>query len=138
VPGEEDQVTVEGDRDQLKQMVLNLVENAVKYTPSGGEVRLSFGQEDGSAYVRVEDNGPGIPEDMLPHIFERFYRGDHRSKMGGTGLGLAIADRIARSHGGSIGVDSKVGEGSTFTVRLPLASGGTPSEAAPAPLAGQG
>ena len=130
-PEEEDQVVVDGDRDQLKQMVLNLVENAVKYTPSGGEVRLSFGHVDGSAYVRVKDNGPGIPEDMLPHIFERFYRGNHRSKMGGTGLGLAIADRIARSHGGSISAESKVGEGSTFTVVLPVAPGYVPAEAAP-------
>jgi signal transduction histidine kinase len=120
----EDQVTVQGDRDQIRQMVLNLVENAVKYTPSGGEVALSLRKDDSHAEIAVSDTGPGIPPDILPHIFERFYRGNHRSMMGGTGLGLAIADRIARSHGGSIEVESKENRGSTFTVNLPLSLDG--------------
>jgi signal transduction histidine kinase len=123
----EDQVIVTGDRDQIRQMVLNLVENAVKYTPSGGEVALSLRKDDSQAEIAVSDTGPGIPPDILPHIFERFYRGNHRSMMGGTGLGLAIADRIARSHGGSIDVQSKENKGSTFTVNLPLSlDGGAP------------
>jgi signal transduction histidine kinase len=105
-------------------MVLNLVENAVKYTPSGGEVALSLRKDSSHASIAVSDTGPGIPADILPHIFERFYRGNHRSMMGGTGLGLAIADRIARSHGGSIDVESREGRGSTFTVNIPVSGDG--------------
>ncbi|HET9477520.1 MAG TPA: ATP-binding protein, partial [Dehalococcoidia bacterium] len=90
--GREDQVTVMGDRDQVKQMVLNLVENALKYTPSGGQVTLSVYKNGSDAHVRVEDTGPGIPADILPNIFRRFYRGNQRGMMGGTGLGLAIAE----------------------------------------------
>ncbi len=119
--GHEDQVSVMGDRDQIRQMVLNLVENALKYTPAGGEVTLSVSKDGRNAEVQVADTGPGIPADVLPNIFQRFYRGQQRGMMGGTGLGLAISDRIARSHGGAISVESRVGKGSTFTVTLPLA-----------------
>lgn len=118
--GREDQVSVSGDRDQIKQMVLNLVDNALKYTPAGGEVTLSVYKDGSFAEVSVRDTGPGIPPDILPHIFERFYRGDHRSLMGGTGLGLAIANRIAKAHGGDIVAESELGEGTTFVVKLPL------------------
>ena len=129
-----DQVTVMGDRDQIRQMVLNLVENAVKYTPSGGEVALSLKKDSTAAAIAVADTGPGIPPDILPHIFERFYRGNHRSMMGGTGLGLAIAARIARSHGGGIEVESQEGKGSKFTVTLPLSNDAeTDSASRPAP-----
>lgn len=120
--GREDQVTVVGDRDQIKQMVLNLVENALKYTPSGGEVILSVYRNGTDAYVSVADTGPGIPDDALPNIFERFNRGSQRGLLGGTGLGLAIAARIARAHGGGIDVSSEEGKGSTFTARLPAAA----------------
>ena len=120
--GNEDQVTVIGDRDQLKQMVLNLVENAIKYTPAGGEVSLSLHRNGSKAELTVADTGPGIHPEMLPHIFQRFYRGDQRSLLGGTGLGLAIADRIARSHGGEISVISEIGKGSVFAVKLPVAA----------------
>jgi signal transduction histidine kinase len=120
--GREDQVTVVGDRDQIKQMVLNLVENALKYTPAGGEVTLSVYRNGTDANVIVEDTGPGIPKDALPNIFERFNRGNQRGLLGGTGLGLAIAGRIARAHGGAIDVSSEEGKGSTFTVRLPVAA----------------
>lgn len=120
----EDQVTIEGDRDQIKQMLLNLVENAVKYTPGEGEVTLSVCKNGEFAEVAVHDTGPGIPPDVLPHVFERFYRGEHRSIRGGTGIGLAIASRIAESHGGSISATSETGAGSTFTVKLPLAGDG--------------
>ncbi|MFQ5471691.1 MAG: sensor histidine kinase [Dehalococcoidia bacterium] len=128
--GREDQITVEGDRDQLKQMALNLVENAMKYTPEGGEVSLSFYKNAENAEVRVSDTGPGIEPEMLSHIFERFYRGATRSLMGGTGLGLSIAHRIAMSHGGRIDVESEVGVGTTFTVVLPLLrdTDGNPAE----------
>jgi len=108
------------------------VENAMKYTPEGGEVSLSFYKSAGNAEVRVADTGPGIEPEMLPHIFERFYRGPTRSLMGGTGLGLSIAHRIATSHGGQIDVESEVGVGTTFTVVLPLLSDadGGPAEIA--------
>ena len=122
--GREDQVTVLGDRDQVKQMVLNLVENALKYTPTGGEVTLSVYKNGSDACVCVEDTGPGIPPEVLPNIFERFNRGNQRGVMGGTGLGLAIAERIARSHGGGIEVSSEVGKGTSFTVRLPASGAG--------------
>jgi signal transduction histidine kinase len=122
--GNEDQVTVLGDRDQLKQMVLNLVENAIKYTPAGGEVTLSLSKNATHAEMLVKDTGPGIPPEVLPHIFQRLYRGNQRGLLGGTGLGLAIADRIARAHGGEIKVRSEVGKGSAFTVSLPIASAG--------------
>jgi signal transduction histidine kinase len=128
--GKEDQVTVVGDRDQLKQMVLNLVENAIKYTPSGGQVSLSLQRNGTHAEMKVVDTGPGIPPEVVPHIFQRFYRGNQRGLMGGTGLGLAIADRIARAHGGEIRVDSKVGKGSTFSVWLPLVGDHTDDEPA--------
>jgi signal transduction histidine kinase len=124
--GKEDQVSVLGDRDQLKQMVLNLVENAIKYTPPGGEVTLSFRRNGTHAEVLVADTGPGIPPEVVPHIFQRFYRGNQRGLMGGTGLGLAIADRIARTHGGEIRVESQVGKGTVFAVSLPIDSAGKP------------
>jgi len=132
VLGEEDEVTVTGDRDQLKQMVLNLVENAIKYTPGGGEVTLSLIRNSQHADVTVADSGPGIAPEILPNIFKRFYRGEQRALMGGTGLGLAIADRIARSHGGGIRVESALGRGTVFTVTLPLAAEPDDSPGSPA------
>jgi heavy metal sensor kinase len=118
--GSEDQVSVVGDRDLLKQMVLNITENAVKYSPPGGHVTLSLSKNDGQARIVVEDTGPGIPPDQLPRVFERFYRGSDRGKMGGSGLGLAIAQWVARAHRGEIRVESKVGRGSTFSAILPM------------------
>jgi two-component system, OmpR family, sensor kinase len=119
--GHEDQISVLGDADELKQLFLNLADNAIKYTPKGGDVSLSLFREDGWAKVSVTDTGLGIPAEDLPHIFERFYRVDKsRSRdKGGTGLGLAIADWIAARHGGKITVESALGQGSTFTVWLP-------------------
>jgi signal transduction histidine kinase len=123
--GGEDQVTVMGDRDLLKQLILNLVDNGLKYTPPGGEVTLSLYAEDFWARIVVEDTGPGIPPEDLPHIFDRYYRGAGSGGRGGSGagIGLAIAEWVARAHGGRIEVDSEVGKGSTFTVHLPLDSG---------------
>jgi signal transduction histidine kinase len=123
--GEFDQVTVCGDRDRLKQVMINLVGNAVRYTPEGGRVVLSLNQSQKWARFIVRDNGPGIPEEDLPYVFERFYRGEKsRSRSGGLekgfGLGLSIAYWIIRNHDGRIEVDSKVGEGTTFCTWLPL------------------
>ncbi len=119
--GHEDQAQVMGDADRLRQLLLNLVENAIKYTPPGGEVTLSLAREPGWVRVTVADTGIGIAPEDLPHIFERFYRADKaRSRaMGGTGLGLSIAQWIAEAHGGQITVESRVGEGSVFTLWLP-------------------
>lgn len=118
--GEEDQVSLLGDRDRLKQLLLNLVQNAVDHTPDGGQVTLSLRRERGWAYLSVADTGSGIPPEELPHIFERFYRVEKGRRRGGAGLGLAIAQWIAHSHGGEISVESELEEGSTFTLRLPL------------------
>lgn len=125
--GDIDQVLVCGDRDRLKQVFINLVSNAIKYTPKGGQVVVSVGKTNNRARVTVTDNGPGIPPEDLPHIFERFYRTERsrtRSQDGkGFGLGLSIAYWIVRNHQGYIDVASKIGEGTTFTVWLPLAEG---------------
>jgi heavy metal sensor kinase len=115
-------VIVDGDRVKLKQLFLNIIDNAVRYTPSGGSVSASLVAKDGFAVVRVTDTGIGIPEEQLDLIFERFHRVDKaRSRSaGGSGLGLSIAKQIADNHNGRIEVESKVGKGSTFRVFLPL------------------
>jgi signal transduction histidine kinase len=125
--GSIDQVLVCGDRDRLKQVMVNLVGNAINYTPKGGEIVVALGKVTDRAQLTVTDNGPGISSEDLPHIFERFYRGEKsrtRQKDGkGFGLGLSIAYWIVRNHGGRIEVSSTLGRGSTFCVWLPLAEG---------------
>jgi two-component system phosphate regulon sensor histidine kinase PhoR len=104
------------DRDRLEQVLLNLLENSLMYTPSGGRVEVGVQESEGMVVVSVSDTGIGIPPDDLPRIFERFYRVDRaRSrKLGGTGLGLAIVKHIVDAHGGRVWVESEVGKGSTF------------------------
>jgi len=115
-------VTVRGDATRLKQVVLNLGDNAVKYTPAGGNVRIDLETADGKAVLRITDTGIGIPEEYLPRLFDRLFRTESAGQRAeGTGLGLAIAKRMVEAHGGSIEVQSRVGAGSTFTVSLPLA-----------------
>jgi heavy metal sensor kinase len=128
---EVDQVCVMGDSDRLKQLVLNLVDNAIKYTPAGGKVMLSLSKTNGQAELTVEDTGIGIPVEDLPYIFDRFYRVDkaRTRSQGGSGLGLSIAKWVVEAHGGSIEVESVVGKGSTFRVFLPILA--VPSIAAP-------
>jgi heavy metal sensor kinase len=111
-----------GDDELLQRMILNLLDNAVKYTPAGGEVSLDLAAHNGDARITVRDTGIGIPEKDQPHIFDRFYRVDKaRSRaMGGAGLGLSIAHWIAEAHGGTISVESQTGRGSAFTVELPI------------------
>lgn len=118
--GSEDQVEIEGDPDRLKQLLLNLVDNALKFTPPGGTVTLSLYREGPWACLAVQDTGPGIAPEDLPHLFERFYRGRTAGRRGGMGLGLSIARWIAEEHGGQITVETRMGQGSTFTVWLPL------------------
>jgi signal transduction histidine kinase len=115
-------VTVEGDRARIKQVVVNLLDNAIKYTPEGGAVDVSIGTDTDQAVMRVEDNGIGIPEEARSHLFERFYRVDkaRARQMGGAGLGLAIVKSIITAHGGQVTVESVEGRGSCFQVQLPL------------------
>jgi two-component system OmpR family sensor kinase len=123
--GDIDQVLVCGDRDRLKQVIVNLVGNAINYTPKGGEIVVGLGKVTERAQLTVTDNGPGISPEDLPHIFERFYRSEKsrtRQRDGkGFGLGLSIAYWIVRNHGGRIEVNSTLGKGTTFCVWLPLA-----------------
>jgi signal transduction histidine kinase len=105
----------------LKQVFLNLIANAIQYTPVGGEIFLSIRKLGDQARVIVRDTGPGIPAEDLPHIFDRFYRAEKsrtRSKASGFGLGLSIAHWIVEHHGGQIKVESKVGKGTTFVIWL--------------------
>lgn len=112
-------VLVQGDRDALKQVLLILLDNAVVHTPAGTAVALSVSAADDRVVFQVSDRGPGIPADQLPHIFERFYRGQASRTGRGAGLGLAIAKELVEAQGGSIAVESAPGKGSTFTVTLP-------------------
>ena len=116
---------VEIDRQRIEQAVLILVDNATKYGPHGGTVTLTSSARSAELRISVEDRGPGIPEDELPRIFERFYRLDKaRSRqLGGTGLGLPIARTIVEAHGGRVEAVSHLGEGTKMTLRLPLLSG---------------
>ena len=120
-----DQVIFQGDVDRLKQVLINLVSNAIHYTPAGGDVYLSLSKKTDVIRIIVRDTGPGIPTSDLPHIFDRFYRGEKsrtRSKTSGFGLGLSIAYFIVEAHGGRIEVDSHEGIGTTFIVILPANS----------------
>jgi two-component system, OmpR family, heavy metal sensor histidine kinase CusS len=118
-----DPVWVTADASAVERLLRILLENAVKYTPNGGEICVFFHNRDRAAHVEIRDTGIGIPAGDLPHIFERFYRADEaRSReTGGSGLGLAIAQWVVQAHHGSISVRSAVGQGSTFSVSLPLA-----------------
>ena len=113
-------VLVAGDRDRLKQVLVNLIDNAIKYTPAKGRVRLATDIQQDKAVVTVEDSGIGIAPDEREHIFEQFYRVSTDRGEEGAGLGLAIVRSICHAHGGSITVRSSAGAGSTFTVELPL------------------
>ena len=123
---------VPGDTSSLRRLLTSLLENGLKYTSPGGKVVVSVRGEAGGQVLEVRDSGCGIPDDSLPHIFDRFYRVDSARdrRSGGYGLGLAIAQQIARFHGTEIEVGSTVGQGSCFRVRLPDAAPTTLSRAA--------
>ena len=110
------------DPARIEQAVLILVDNAAKYSPAGGRITLSATTETGELLIRVEDHGPGIPNEHLPHIFERFYRVDkaRARKQGGTGLGLSIAQTIVQAHGGRIEAENRTAGGTRVSIHLPL------------------
>jgi two-component system, OmpR family, phosphate regulon sensor histidine kinase PhoR len=112
-----------GDRDQISEVFDNLLSNALKFTSEGGSITVRAREEGEFVRVEVSDTGTGIPQDKLDKIFERFYQvdGTSRRRFGGTGLGLAIVKRIVETHGGTIGVTSQLGRGSTFYFTLPQA-----------------
>jgi signal transduction histidine kinase len=121
-PGE---LMVMGDREQLRQVLVILLDNAVRYTPTGGRIHVQAREDGKEAVLTVHDTGIGIPEEALPRVFERFYRADdaRNRQSGGVGLGLAIARELVTRHSGRISVTSTEGAGSTFTVRLPRETG---------------
>jgi len=118
----DDEATVYGDKNRFKQMMINLIDNAVKYTNPGGEVKITTIKDEAKLYIAVEDNGIGIEKKHIDRLFERFYRTDKsRSRAeGGTGLGLAIVKHIVKNFDGIIKVESEVDVGSKFTVIIPL------------------
>lgn len=120
---DDDTCSIYGDRDKLKQMMINLIDNGIKYSNDNGKVEISVFREDKRVFIRVHDNGVGIPKENISRLFERFYRVDkgRSRKMGGTGLGLAIVKHIIKIFGGNIEVTSKVGEGTTFIIDFPSA-----------------
>jgi signal transduction histidine kinase len=113
-------LVVEADANRLRRAFANLVDNAVKYTPAGGSVSCSARAAGGQAVIEVRDTGPGIEADDLPRIWDRLYRADRSRSERGLGLGLSLVRAIVQAHGGTVGVESAVGRGSAFTVRLPL------------------
>ena len=114
---------VRADEIRLQEILYNLLDNAVKYSHAGGQIRVNADRESGFVKVSVSDDGVGIPSDDLPRIFERFYRADKaRSRaLGGTGLGLSIVKHIAQLHGGDVAAQSTLGKGTTVSVSLPIA-----------------
>ncbi len=119
-----ERVMIEGDRARLKQVVVNLLDNAIKYTPNGGHIKLKITQEEGNAVLDVADDGIGIPAEALPHVFKRFFRvdGSRSRDPGGAGLGLSIVKSICDAHGARVEVSSTSGQGSRFRIRQPLAA----------------
>jgi signal transduction histidine kinase len=117
-------VLVSGDKNRLKQLLLNLTENAIKYNKPQGRVTISLRRNNGCANLQISNTGPGIPQDKIGRVFERFFRGDeaHNNEVEGCGLGLCIAEWIVKAHGGSISVASSPGKLTTLAVRLPVNS----------------
>jgi signal transduction histidine kinase len=117
-----DDVVISGNRDRLRQLLLNLTDNAVKYNEPNGKIAISLSRVDGAAELKIENTGPGVPPELQPRVFERFFRGDasHSNAVEGCGLGLSIAQWIVSAHNGSIQFISKPRELTTVTVKLPV------------------
>jgi two-component system sensor histidine kinase BaeS len=118
-------VVADVDPNRIRQVIANLLSNALKFTPSGGAVRVTLQPEDGRALIRVSDSGPGIASEDLPRVFDRFFRGSG-VRASGSGIGLTVVRELVDAHGGTVEVSSEPGGGATFTVRLPHASSGSP------------
>lgn len=112
---------VVGDETRLGQVVTNLLVNAIAFTPVGGQITAGVRRRDGQVIITISDTGPGMPADVLPHVFERFYRGSAVSNRHGTGIGLAVVSELVAAHGGRVSAASPPGRGATFTVVLPAA-----------------
>ena len=112
-----DNCFISGDRHRMKQVFLNIIDNAAKYGREGKKIAVAIARIESEILVSVRDWGPGIPEDELPHVKERFYKGS--SKERGSGIGLAVTDEIVKLHGGRLDITSKVGEGTMVTVAIP-------------------
>jgi signal transduction histidine kinase len=124
VPRTTDEVTVSVDRNRMRQVLANLLDNALKYTPRGGQVEIAASRQGSEALLTVIDTGVGIPADELPHIWNRLYRGDKSRSTRGLGLGLSLVKAIVEAHGGRVDVHSTPGEGASFELRLPAEPGG--------------
>jgi signal transduction histidine kinase len=122
------------DTVQMERVIANLLGNAIKFTPAGGRVRLSAGVHRGAVHIAVADDGPGIPPEELPRLSERHFRGVRSHGIDGAGLGLFIVRALVEAHGGTLRIDSAVGEGTTVTVVLPIAAPDPPADAPVAPL----
>ncbi|MFI5162472.1 MAG: ATP-binding protein [Sphingobacteriales bacterium] len=117
----DNQLEAYGDAERIEQVVVNFVNNAIKYAPNSKEIRVRIEKQDGMAKISVGDKGPGIPQDKVPHLFDRYYRVDSQGmQFSGLGLGLYISSEIIKRHGGRIGVDTEEGKGSTFWFTIPL------------------
>jgi signal transduction histidine kinase len=110
---------VSGDPDRLHQVITNLLTNALKFTPAGGQVTVRTWLADGDASAQVSDSGVGIPAEELPRIFDRFWRGRDAARVSGSGIGLSVAAELARAHGGRLTASSEPGRGSQLTLTLP-------------------
>jgi two-component system OmpR family sensor kinase len=115
-------VEIVADKYQLKRLLLNILDNAIKYTPPGGKILIDLRQQKDSADIDIADTGVGIPESELPHIFDRFYRVDKSRSSAGFGLGLSIAQSIAMAHGGKIYAKGNIPQGTVFTISIPIKS----------------
>jgi two-component system phosphate regulon sensor histidine kinase PhoR len=119
IEGAEGLPPLEADRDKIKQVILNILSNAIKYNRTGGSVIMSASAAEANICINIQDTGLGIPEEALPHLFEKFFRVRETEGISGTGLGLSISKQIVQGHGGRVEVKSKLGVGTSFTVMLP-------------------
>ena len=119
------QSLIYADYYRLKQCMINLISNALAYTPGGGHIAVEYRMREGHVEIKVRDDGPGIPEEDISHLFERFYRVDksRSKKTGGMGIGLAITKAIVKMHGGEISAENQNGQGAVFTINLPYQAG---------------
>jgi signal transduction histidine kinase len=113
-------VIVSADLNRIRQVIANLLDNAIKYTPEQGTITVATGRQGEQAVVAIRDTGPGIPPKDLPHIWDRLFRGDQSRSQPGLGLGLGLVRAIVQAHGGEVAVESNPGKGSSFIVHLPL------------------